>query len=567
MTINQGFIPRITCCKNADMVQEAPVGDAFSPDRDITVRLWSTAMIKLRAGEQCEGQLNTSYAVAVLLYGAGTLLRDQMAARLKQDQVYVAKPGSTLQLIADEGEELAVAVLRWSFYHEPLHASRQLQEVEDADWLPDKIELEPSGAIAERCRNIIEHHRDIDPLLRWHAQVEMQELLLGVAQAIRQLEQPISTGSLEHARTYIEQHFHEELTTDHLARIAELSPKYFVDSFKKEYGLSAITYITELRMARAKQLMLRSDKLLRDIAHEVGYEDEFYFSRKFKKMHGSSPSQFMRRRRCRKIAIYGCHTIIGYVLPLHIIPFAAPMHPKWTGYYMERIGVDIPYHLHVYHGTDYQPDNIEQLIRIRPDVIVCRSTLKRTVKERLGALAQVIELPEFKNNSWRCGLMALAETLGETAEAERWLQAYDRKVKKCRSSLSSCRQGATIVCLRMHKRELFLYTNQGIEDVVYGDLGMVKPDALRSYDVEQPITLQQLEKLDCDLALLLVRQETETLEHWSRLQRSSEWLSLDLVRKERVLQVSSSPWREYSPEAMLRMLEQATALLSGKCPC
>ncbi|MDT2258386.1 helix-turn-helix domain-containing protein [Paenibacillus larvae] len=42
-------------------------------------------------------------------------------------------------------------------------------------------------------------------------------------------------------------------------------------------------YVTEVRVNSAKKLMVRSDARLRDIAHQVGYNDEFYFSRKFKK--------------------------------------------------------------------------------------------------------------------------------------------------------------------------------------------------------------------------------------------------------------------------------------------
>ncbi|WP_195574688.1 helix-turn-helix transcriptional regulator [Paenibacillus sp. 1001270B_150601_E10] len=365
-------------------VYARPSDDALSNCMgEWSVKLWSTTLMKVKAGEQSDWQLNTNYTLVVLLFGAGTLYRDLRASRLKQDGVYLCTPDSALQLVADEGTELAAAVLRWSLFAPQDRSWTELKEITySGHLLPLEVRVEPVGFAAEQCRMIDRHFREADPLLRWQAQLELQQLLLAMAQAARQHGKLAESGSLEHARAYIEERFHENLTMDQLASLAELSPKYFVESFKKEYGLSASSYITELRMNQAKQLMLRSDKRLRDIAHEVGYEDEFYFSRKFKKEHGYSPSQFMKRRR-RKLAIYGCHCTVGFLLPLHIIPYAAPMHPKWTGYYNERIGVDIPYHLNVQHDTPHQPNNLAMLVEAEPDVILCKSTLKRSVKEQL----------------------------------------------------------------------------------------------------------------------------------------------------------------------------------------
>ncbi|MDT2302956.1 AraC family transcriptional regulator [Paenibacillus larvae] len=92
-----------------------------------------------------------------------------------------------------------------------------------------------------------------------------------------------SRTALDRTRSYMDNHYNENLTIEQLAHMAEVSPKYFVDLFKKTYGKSAMDYVTEVRVNSAKKLMVRSDARLRDIAHQVGYNDEFYFSRKFKK--------------------------------------------------------------------------------------------------------------------------------------------------------------------------------------------------------------------------------------------------------------------------------------------
>jgi AraC-like DNA-binding protein len=54
-------------------------------------------------------------------------------------------------------------------------------------------------------------------------------------------------------------------------------------------------YVKRLRMARARELLLTTDRSIADIAGEVGYPDQFYFSRQFRAVAGSSPRHFRRR--------------------------------------------------------------------------------------------------------------------------------------------------------------------------------------------------------------------------------------------------------------------------------
>ena len=53
-----------------------------------------------------------------------------------------------------------------------------------------------------------------------------------------------------------------------------------------------IEYITHRRVARAEILLAGSSMTVKDIAYSVGYSDQMYFSRVFKKFTGSSPTQY-----------------------------------------------------------------------------------------------------------------------------------------------------------------------------------------------------------------------------------------------------------------------------------
>lgn len=95
-------------------------------------------------------------------------------------------------------------------------------------------------------------------------------------------------------REYIQAHYQEELSLSELAELADLSPAYFSAVFKKENGSGIAEYINEVRCHEAQRLLLESRLTTAAIAQEVGYNDEKYFLRQFKKTVGITPSQYRK---------------------------------------------------------------------------------------------------------------------------------------------------------------------------------------------------------------------------------------------------------------------------------
>lgn len=141
------------------------------------------------------------------------------------------------------------------------------------------------------CNSIYGHWHSGEGLGRYRSQLLFQEALYWIAKSSDQAR--VDTDSaLQLTKDYIDRHYTESLTLDKLCRMAGLSLKYYSELFKKHYGVSVTEYIATVRMEQAKRLMMDPELKLREIAHLVGYPDEFYFSRKFKKMMGTSPSAY-----------------------------------------------------------------------------------------------------------------------------------------------------------------------------------------------------------------------------------------------------------------------------------
>jgi len=67
---------------------------------------------------------------------------------------------------------------------------------------------------------------------------------------------------------------------------------YFRKMFKKYMGISPLKYHTDLKILRAKELLLSSDKLVKQVSNELGFQSIYYFSRLFKNKTGVTPSIF-----------------------------------------------------------------------------------------------------------------------------------------------------------------------------------------------------------------------------------------------------------------------------------
>ena len=94
---------------------------------------------------------------------------------------------------------------------------------------------------------------------------------------------------------YIAEHYHETVELSSLAELAGLSEGHFCRVFKKYTHMRPVEYITNLRIERAKDLLLElPPKAIAEIATGVGYTSAAYFSKIFKEKTGVTPEEYRR---------------------------------------------------------------------------------------------------------------------------------------------------------------------------------------------------------------------------------------------------------------------------------
>lgn len=94
---------------------------------------------------------------------------------------------------------------------------------------------------------------------------------------------------------FMKEHLREPLQIATLAAVVNLSRSHYTSLFRRVTGYAPLKYLNYLRMQRAVQLLNTTRLPIKEISDQLGFSDQFYFSRAFRKMHGHAPSEHRGR--------------------------------------------------------------------------------------------------------------------------------------------------------------------------------------------------------------------------------------------------------------------------------
>jgi AraC-like DNA-binding protein len=102
---------------------------------------------------------------------------------------------------------------------------------------------------------------------------------------------------LRRMMVYIREHVHGPIRIDELIGLTQLSAATIGRLFRAHLECSPMTWVEEMRLRKAEELLRSSRVSISEAARSVGFDDPYYFSRVFKKVRGISPSIYRRRHR------------------------------------------------------------------------------------------------------------------------------------------------------------------------------------------------------------------------------------------------------------------------------
>ena len=102
------------------------------------------------------------------------------------------------------------------------------------------------------------------------------------------------SSQIRPAISFMDANSHRAIALADVARARHLSTSRLAHVFKEQMGITVIEYLTRVRIGHAKRLLLSTELSCTEICLQVGYRNQSYFTRMFKRVVGMTPSEFRR---------------------------------------------------------------------------------------------------------------------------------------------------------------------------------------------------------------------------------------------------------------------------------
>lgn len=126
-------------------------------------------------------------------------------------------------------------------------------------------------------------------------QLEDISSLLNLYSASHLLDPREHENQLTSIQKYIESHYQEKLSLPQLSKHFGYTPNYISSAFRRQFGLTVIQYLNQVRLSNACKLLTETAKTVQEIAELTGYADANYFARIFTQEYKCSPSVYRKK--------------------------------------------------------------------------------------------------------------------------------------------------------------------------------------------------------------------------------------------------------------------------------
>ena len=182
--------------------------------------------------------------------------------------------------------------------------------------------------------------------------------------------------------------------------------------------------------------------------------------------------------------------------------------------------------------------DIEGILELHPDLIII-SGVQEKMYEQLKKIAPTL-MVELAQTDWRQDVNTFARMMQQEDRAASWLKSYDEKAKKAGAAVRKANgEDTTYLALLASGGQLFVFDAAGIGSVLYEDMDLKKPANMPRQDsISLPvISYEGLADLDAD-HLIVVGTDADM----KALKKNSIYKSMQAVKNNRVLELSSSPY-------------------------
>lgn len=227
-----------------------------------------------------------------VIKGEGTLQIQDNTYQVRQNQLFIvpADEVSTYQASREHPWNYCwigfLGIQSSQFLHSLMHCGpqRYVLNCKDAKFYEQQIEI-----ILGICGKQVSTHLRSNGILYGLIGTLLEEL---GADDPKSLDMSIPYQ----AQQYMELHYHNEIQISDVAAAVGVHANYLANTFQKQYHMAPKQYLSNLRVKKARELLLCTDHPIYVVANSVGFADPLAFSKFFRRMTGCSPSEYRGQR-------------------------------------------------------------------------------------------------------------------------------------------------------------------------------------------------------------------------------------------------------------------------------
>ncbi|MNI21867.1 HTH-type transcriptional activator Btr [compost metagenome] len=494
-----------------------------------------------------------TFALCSVTHGKGVLVMNGTVYQAGAGDLFMLHPGMMIEGKSNSVDPIQYTLILFSC----MQLSKHLEEwrTQQPDF-PIKGKLAVSGAspaikgLMDQMMNLNSNQLIQDKIT---IKYMLSRLLLTVMMEGSVHEEKHEAVGMEHALAYMNDHYMKDIKVDQLAKLAGFSTNHFTRSFKHQMNMTPTEYLVKQRIAKSKQLLFSSEKM-KEVAQQVGYKDEHYFSRVFKKAEGIAPTLYLKNKSHRIATLY--YGLDDHLITLGLQPVAALS-------YAQRVSHTYPVPILSEKSQegfrlDSHKPNYDKLMKTKPDLMITSDRLE--LDDALNQIAPTAVLEH--SNHYGKMLGHIGNILGREQQVAIWVDKYVERKETFKDKIRARWGNQTAYFIRVRPDFYRIYGRKNQTGcLLYDDLGLTLPSEFPENEWAVDIQLNDLPLFNADHIFLMADPTEESGKRLQILLHSEQWAALDAVQHHHVHDASDLMFKTLGPTGRMWAMNKVAAQL------
>jgi two-component system, response regulator YesN len=186
-----------------------------------------------------------------------------------------------------------ISLLKWIYGSDLASKTIVISGYDDFDYMRNAITYKSFDYILKPIDPEILNETLNRAVQEWNAEERSREIMhISDSLNLDDFTQNEEKNNMQKIEEYLRSHFQEDITLQDIAERFFLNRDYISRKFKQEFNETITDYLTKIRIETAKELLGNPTKKIYEIAYQVGYQNEKYFSKVFKKQTRVTPNEY-----------------------------------------------------------------------------------------------------------------------------------------------------------------------------------------------------------------------------------------------------------------------------------